>query len=92
MRPACFQYKVNGQYLLSLWLFVASEQHRMFLRELCELFLVSEILIISITITLLDFAVVALGFLRFPITGPLKQPEQMFTSRRLTSLENAGCY
>lgn len=57
-----------------------------------ELFLVSEILIISITIMLLDFAVVALGFLRFPITGPLKQPEQMFTSRRLTSLENAGCY
>lgn len=43
-----------------------------------DLFPVSEVLIISVTIMLFGCIFVALGFFLSPITGLLKQPEQMF--------------
>lgn len=58
----------------------------------CKLFPVSEVLIISITIMLFGYILVALGFLLSPITGLLKQPEQMFPSALLTKQASSGRY
>lgn len=65
--------------LSSSWLYVPSlHQKNTMSRITHDLFPVSEVLIISVTIMLFGCVFVALGFFLSPITGLLKQPEQMF--------------